>query len=116
MKREEVFCASFINHKLQNIKQTNTINMGQQLLTGDLSTLLALAFMSQPFPSCTPIRKSYGLSESDIRKKYKDVKVLPGIRKGEEIIEIRVPGKTLSFQLQNGLCIAAYSFNDSDDF
>ncbi|WP_455671514.1 hypothetical protein [Phocaeicola sp.] len=89
--------------------------MEQQLLTGNLSALLALTFMSQPLPTCTLIPKSRGLSETDIKKRYKEVNVLPGIRQREKVIEARVSGRTLSFQLRDGLCIAAYCFDDRDD-
>lgn len=89
--------------------------MEQQLLAGNLSALLALTIMSQPLPTCTRIPKSRGLSETDIKKRYKEVNVLPGTRQGEEIIEARASGKTLSFQLRDGLCVAAYCFDDRDD-
>lgn len=89
--------------------------MEQHLLSGDLSALLALTLMSQPLPTCTFIPKSRGLSETNIKERYKEVKVLPGIRQSEKVIEARVSGKTLSFQLRDGLCVAAYCFDDRDD-
>lgn len=89
--------------------------MEQQLFVGNFSALLALTIMSQLLPACTRIPKSHGLTEIDIKKRYKEVNVLPGTRQGEKVIEARAFGKTLSFQLHNGLCVAAYCFNDQDD-
>ncbi|WP_044266686.1 hypothetical protein [Bacteroides timonensis] len=90
--------------------------MKQQLLAGNLSALLALTFMSQPLPTCTLIPKSRGLSEIDLKKRYKEINDVPGIRQGEKVIEARVSGRTLSFLLRDGFCVAGYCFDDKDDF
>lgn len=95
--------------------QTNTSNMGQ-MLAENLSKLLALNFLSQPLPTCVTISDCCGLSEMEIKNRYKSLNVLPGTRPGEAIIEARDTGKTLSFRMQNGLCLAGYCFDDKEDF
>lgn len=87
-----------------------------QLLAENFSKLLALTFMSQQVPTYVTVPDCCGLSETDIRNKYKNVNVLPGVRPGEEIIEARTLGRTISFRMFNGLCLAGYAFEDREDF
>lgn len=84
------------------------------MLAKNLSDLLVLYIMNQPLPPYEPISDCYGLSEMDIRNKYKDLNVLPGVQPGEKIIEARTSGKTLSFRIENGLCLAGYCFKDRE--
>lgn len=88
----------------------------KQMLALNFSNLLALTFMSQPLPTCETVPDCCGLSETDIRNKYKSLNVLPGAFPGEEIIEARTTGKTISFRMLNGLCLGGYCFEDEDDF
>jgi len=86
-----------------------------QMLALDFSKLLALTYVSQPLPTCATVPDCCGLSETDIRNKYKSLNVLPGVRPGEEIIEARTTGKTISFRMQNGLCLGGYCFDDKEE-
>ena len=85
------------------------------LLAVNLSKMLAL-IMGQQVPTYVAVPDCHGLSEMDIKNKYKSVNVLPGVRPGEEIIEVRTPGRTVSFRMLNGLCLAGYAFDDKEDF
>jgi hypothetical protein len=87
-----------------------------QMLAENLSKLLALNFLSQPLPTCVTVSDCCGLSEMDIRNRYKSLNVLPGVHPGEQIIEARTTGKTISFRMLNGLCLAGYCFEDREDF
>lgn len=86
------------------------------LLAVNLSKMLALTIMSRQVPTYVAVPDCCGLSEMDIKNKYKSVNVLPGVRPGEEIIEVRTPGRTVSFRMLNGLCLAGYAFDDREDF
>jgi hypothetical protein len=87
--------------------------MGKMLAT--LSQTLVSHIMSQPLPPCTVVSDCCGLSETDIKNKYNNLIFLQGVQPGEEIIEARTTGKTISFRMLNGLCLAGYCFEDRED-
>ena len=87
----------------------------EQMLAEKISKLLALSIMSRQLPTCVTVPDCYGLSEMDIRNKYSEVNVLPGYKPGEQIIEARTPGRTTSFRMRLGVCLAGYIFEDNED-
>lgn len=86
-----------------------------QMLAEKFSNLLALSVMSRQLPTCVTVPDCCGLSEMDIKNKYSKVNVLPGYKPGEEIIEARMPGRTISFRMHLGVCLAGYVFEDRED-
>ena len=87
----------------------------KQMLAENFSRLLALSVMSRQLPTYIAVPDCCGLSETDIKNKYSEVNVLPGYRPGEEIIEARTPGRTISFRMRLGVCLAGYVFEDRED-
>ena len=111
----EVFCASFIYGLPSDTWQTKHTSNMEQMLAEKISNLLALSIMSRRLPTCVTVPDCCGLSEMDIKNKYSKVNVLPGCRPGEEIIEARMPGRTISFRMHLGVCLAGYVFEDRED-
>ena len=74
------------------------------------------SFFSE-LPSITyrAIPDCVGMSEEDISRHYSNLTFLPGFNSGEEFIEIRMDGITITLRMFMGLCLSGCVFNDHEE-
>lgn len=81
----------------------------------DLCDLLLLNFFIRPKPAPELAGDHVGLTEKEIRAKYRDIIVLPGLRPDERLLEIRLADATLTCRINaSHICEKAYLFMDEE--
>lgn len=81
----------------------------------DLCDLLLLNFFIRPNPAPELAGDHVGLTEKEIRDKYQEVNVLPGLHTEEQLLEIRLADATLTCRINaSHICEKAYLFTDDE--
>lgn len=82
----------------------------------DLCDLLLLNFFIRPNPAPELVRDHVGLTEKEIRDKYREIHVLPGLHTHEQLFEIRLADATLTCRINaSHVCEKAYLFTDDEE-
>lgn len=81
----------------------------------DLCDLLLLNFFIRPNPAPELVRDHVGLTEKEIRDRYPEITVLPGLHTNEQLLEIRLADATLTCRINaSHICELAYLFTDKE--